>query len=434
MRILLIDQLAAFLDFALRCEAQGHEVRVFMPPEDGKQHPVGRGLIHKLDDFHASMKWADLILTSDNIKYMRELESYRRRGFPLWAPNLAVSLWEGDRMAGQRILETHGITTLPTVVFRDFDSAIAHQMANKSVRYVSKPIGDGQKDMSYVSKGWKDMVFMLEHWKRNVKKREPFIFQEFTPGVEFAVGGWVGRNGFLSHFCENFEFKKLMPGEIGVNTGEMGTVVRYVTCEESKLAQEVLLPLEAELLREGFTGYIDVAVIIDAKGCPCPLEFTSRLGWPIFQIQQVLHPDVARWMKDALDGKDTFTPYKDVALGVRMSIPDFPYGKRPRDEMSGFPVWGINEQNRYNIHPDDMKLGEAHADGGRKQIMVSAGQTVLVASGCGPTVSKAKDSCYDVISQLEFPNSPIYRNDIGAKLERQLPLLQKHGYATAWKW
>jgi len=435
MKILLIDAQACFLDFAMRCEAAGHEVRVFMGPDkDGSAYPVGNGLVTKVADWRPSMKWADLILTSDNIKYTRELDGYRQRGAPLWGPNCECTEWELERGTGQRVLEAHGIPCLPSTVFSTYDEAIAFQLKNKGTRYVSKPTGDADKALSYVSKSFKDMLFMLEYWKRTQKKKVPFLFQEFTPGIEMAVGGWVGRDGFLSQFLENFEFKKLMPGEIGVNTGEMGTAMRYVTAEESKLAQQVLLPLESELIRNGYTGYIDVSVIIDKKGNPWPLEFTSRPGWPLFQIQQALHPDPACWMKDALEGRDTFAPYSDVALGVVVAIPDFPYSRKTRKECCGFPVWGITDKNRYNIHPAEMMLGEAHGEKGLEPMMVSAGDYLLVVTGTAQGVCGAKEKAYKTLKELEVPNSPIYRNDIGCRLEEQLPELQAMGYATAWSW
>lgn len=435
MKILLIDATASFLDFALRCEAQGHEVRVFMGPDkDGSQFPVGDGLITKVGDFHPSMKWADLILCSDNCKYLRELESYRRRGYPLFAPNECITAWELERGTGQRVLEDAGIDCLPSTIFSSYDDAAAFQLKNKRVRYVSKPTGDADKALSYVSKSFKDMLFMLDYWKATQKKKVPFLFQEFTPGIEMAVGGWMGAHGFCSYFLENFEFKKLMPGEIGVNTGEMGTAMKYCTVSESKLAQEMLLPLEARLLKEGYTGYIDVAVIIDAKGQPWPLEFTSRHGWPLFQIQQVLHPDVAGWMKNSLDGFDTFAPYTDVALGIVVAMPDFPYSRMTRKSVCGFPVWGINDSNRYNIHPCEMMLGKTMGESGVEPMMVSAGDYLMVVTGTGSGVEEAKEKAYKTLKQLEIPNSPIYRNDIGCRLEGQLPLLQKQGYATAWSW
>lgn len=439
MKILCIDATASFLDFALRCEAAGHEVRVFMgPSKDGSRFPVGDGLLTKVRDWQSSMKWADLILTSDNVKYLKEMEGYRALGYPIFGPNIEGTNWELERGTGQDVFEAHGIQCLPSTVFKTYDEAIAFLNNNPDKRYVSKPTGDADKALSYVSKSSQDMMFMLEHWKRKLTKKVPFLFQEFTPGIEMAVGGWMGRDGFLSHFLENFEFKKLMPGEIGVNTGEMGTAMRYVTTDESLLARTVLLPLEAALIRMGYTGYIDVAVIIDKKGTPWPLEFTSRPGWPLFQIQQSLHPDPCQWMLDSLQGVDTFKPFDDIAVGVVVAMPDFPYTQLTRKEVTGFPVWGISTKNRFNIHPCEMMLGEGPVlENGKiktKPLLVTAGDYVLVVTGTAPTVCEAKDEAYKTLKQLEIPNSPIYRNDIGCRLEKQLPELQALGYATAWEW
>lgn len=423
----------------MRCEAQGHEVRVFMgPSKDGSRYPIGDGLLTKVADWQGSMKWADLILTSDNVKYTRELEGYRRAGYPIFGPNMEGTNWELERGTGQDVFEDHGIGCLPSTIFKTYDEAIAFLNKNPEKRYVSKPTGDADKALSYVSKSSQDMMFMLEHWKRKLTKKVPFLFQEFTPGIEMAVGGWMGRNGFLSHFLENFEFKKLMPGEVGVNTGEMGTAMRYVTAEESLLARTVLLPLEAALIRIGYTGYIDVAVIIDKKGNPWPLEFTSRPGWPLFQIQQALHPDPCQWMLDSLNGRDTFKPFDDIAIGVVVAMPDFPYSHMTRKDVTGFPVWGISTKNRFNVHPCEMMLGEAPClENGKiktKPMLVTAGDYVLVVTGTAPTVSEAKDEAYATLGQLEIPNSPIYRIDIGCRLEKQIPELQSLGYATSWEW
>lgn len=423
----------------MRCEALGHEVRVFMGPcKDGSRYPVGDGLLAKVPEWQGSMRWADLIITSDNVKYLKEMESYRRAGYPIFGPNMEVTDWELERGTGQDIFEDHGIKCLPSTIFKTYDEAIAFLNNSPDCRYVSKPTGDADKALSYVSKSSQDMMFMLNYWKKKTTKKVPFLFQEFTPGIEMAVGGWVGRDGFLSHFLENFEFKKLMNDEVGVNTGEMGTAMKYVTAEESLLARTVLLPLEAALIRSGYTGYIDVAVIIDKKGNPWPLEFTSRPGWPLFQIQQALHPDPCQWMLDALNGKDTFKPFDDIAIGVVVTMPDFPYSHMTRKEVTGFPVWGITTKNRFNVHPCEMMLGEAPVlENGKirtKQMMVTAGDYVLVVTGTEPTISEAKDSAYDVLRQLEIPNSPIYRTDIGCRLEKQIPELQSLGYATSWEW
>lgn len=438
MKILLIDASSFFLDFAMRCEAEGHEVRIFLGKlKDGSHSPVGKGLLNVIRDWREHMKWADLILTSDNLKYIKELEVWRTRGFPLYGPNVEGVSWELDRGTGQRIFEDHGIPTIPSIVFSNYEDGIAHLQKDTSKRYVCKPVGDATKDMSYVAKDCRDLAFMLEHWKKTVKKA-PYLFQEFIPGIEMAVGGWMGRDGFLSYFLENFEFKKLMPGDYGCNTGEMGTVMKYVKAECSLLAQKVLLPLEAALIRMGYTGYIDVAVIIDEKGEPRPLELTSRMGWPLFQIQQSLHSDPVEWMKASLDGVDTFEPYGDVAVGIVVAIPDFPYSKAPASSATGFPVWGITEKNRYNFHPAEMQLGTApelvNGKLTQKPMLVSCGNYVFIVSGNGPGVNTASQCAYKNLDDFIVPNSPIVRNDIGQRLQKQLPKLQALGYATQWEW
>ena len=399
--------------------------------------PIGDGLITKVENWTSWMKWADLIVTSDNSKYTGQLESWRKEGYPIFGANVCCTAWELERGTGQDVLMKHGIDCIPSTIFNNYDEAIEYLKQNPK-RYVSKPTGDADKALSYVAKDARDMMFMLEHWKRTQKKKVPFLFQEFVPGIEMAVGGWVGRNGFSKYFLENFEFKKLMPGEIGVNTGEMGTAMKYCTAEESLLAQKVLLPLEAELIREGYTGYIDVAVIIDKKGNPWPLEFTSRPGWPLFQIQQILHDDVAGWMLDLINGQDTFEPLQEVAVGIVTAIPDFPYNKLPREVCSGFPIWDVSSSDRFFFHPSEVKLGKAPElqDGvfTTEPCMVTAGAYVFTMSGFGSTVSKARETAYARHKKVVLPNSPIFRNDIGCRLEKQLPELHKLGYATSWDW
>jgi hypothetical protein len=90
-----------------------------------------------------------------------------------------------------------------------------------------------------------------------------------------AVSGWFGPAGWTVGWEENWEFKKLlMNGDLGVTTGEQGTVLRFV--KKSKLADEVLLPLTPQLKKMGYCGNVDVNCIIDDHGCPWSLEFTMR--------------------------------------------------------------------------------------------------------------------------------------------------------------
>src|ERR1700744_6504122 len=111
MRILLIDSSGFFVDFAMRAEAQGHSVRLFMSPDEKTfdRLSIGDGLVNKVPTWQGSMNWADLILISDNCRYMREIEGYRNRGYPIFSANLEGTSWEFDRLKGQEVLERCGI-------------------------------------------------------------------------------------------------------------------------------------------------------------------------------------------------------------------------------------------------------------------------------------------------------------------------------------
>lgn len=437
MKVLLIDVYGCYLDFALRCMACGHEVRWFQgPTKEGVRSKIGDGMVGRVAHWESSMAWADIILLADNVKYIRALEGYRNRGYPIWGPNLEVSSWELDRAKGQEIFANAGICTMPATPFTSLAKAKEFVLANPK-RWVSKPNADDNKALSYVSKSPADMVFMLDYWKKHSTLKGEFILQEFTPGIEVAVGGWFGREGFSRWFLENFEHKKLMNGDVGVNTGEMGTVMKYT--QDSILAEELLLPLEGELYRQGFTGFIDVAVIVSERGQPLPLEFTTRPGWPLFQIQSSLHKgDPVEWMKEAISGQDTLEVYEEIATGIVMAIPDFPYSRLTKKETSGYPIYGWEDVRPRNFHPAEVMCGEIPVNDGKgvkyEEGYVTAGDYVCVVSGNDITVCGANKAAYRNLAKVSIPNSPMWRTDIGDRLEDALPKLQKHGYCLDWKW
>lgn len=424
------------LDFALRCMNAGHEVKWFIAPDkNGKRIPVGDGMVPKINDWTKWMKWSQLTVTSDNTRYMSMLEPYRKYGYPIFGCNVAGAEMELDREVGQKIIKKAGIEILPYKTFYDYDTAIAH-VKKTNGRFVSKPSGDADKALSFVAKDAKGMVAQLQRWKKMGKLKQPFILQEFCKGVEMAVGGWFGPKGFASPINENYEHKKLMPGNLSVNTGETGTVMRYV--KKSKLADKVLFPISDYLMEIGYTGYIDVAVIISEEtGTPYCMEFTSRPGWPHNQIVSALHAgDPAEWMVDLLDGYDTLEVSQEIATGVVMFHGDFPFNVRKREDSSGFPVYCDMENT--NIHPSEMMMGIAPQEVNGKIVdmptPVTAGTYILVATGVGDSVSSSARNAFKLLKEIETPNSPGYRNDIGQRLKNELPVMQKFGYSMGLKY
>ena len=438
MKILIVDNFGeSALDWALRCIDAGHRVKWHIAPNPRSEH-IGRGLVERVNDWREHMTWADLVFLPDNTKYLRELDLWRERGVNILGPNTAGAAWELDRDEGMRVLEKAGIETPPSREFSDYDEAIRY-VKREGRRFVSKPSGvEGDKSLSYCSRDAADLVYMLERWKRAGKLKGSFILQEFISGVEFAVGGWFGPGGFIEGWEENWEHKPLMDHDVGPNTGEQGTVQRFV--KRSKLAKMLLKPLEDQLEQIGYLGCVDVSAIVDAKGQPWPLEFTMRPGWPAFNIQQALcSGDPAEWMVDLLEGRDPRIFRLDqIAVGVVLSLPDYPYDKRPIEEVVGVPLYGLSDRNMEHVHPCMMQAGKAPCQVNGKVVttplLCSAGTYVLVATGTGDTVQAAQKAAYRVVKSLRMPGSPMYRSDIGSRLKKALPALQKHGFAEGMVW
>ena len=425
MKILIIDHTALNLHFAIEAQRQGHEVRLFAPAVlKGQPNMAGKGLVKRMREWEPSMAWADLVVASDNSHGMWKLDQYRAKGYPIFGPTRETASWELDRAKGQEILQQAGITTAESYRFSSFKKAAAFAQETGK-RYVAKPNGDVDKALSYVPKGDRDLAFMLDYWQRTHKGTPDFVLQEFIPGCEFAVGGFFGPRGWVGPWLENFEHKKLMSGDSGPNTGEMGTVMRYVG--DSRLADEMLRPLEGALHRAGYTGYIDVAVIIDERGRPWPLEFTCRFGYPLWAIQQILHPDKAEWMHALVKGEDRFKPYYDVAVGVVVALPDFPYHGRPTEESMGFPIFGV-EKHEGKVALDGVMMGEVLGE----PMIVTANTTPITVLDRASTVAAAVEGAYRRLKTINIPNSPMHRDDIGRKVKDKLKTLKGFGYAKEW--
>lgn len=436
MRILWIDSDMGCggLDPLMRMKADGHDVRWFgRKPLDWRAQPIGKGLVDVVTHWEDHVRWADLIIQGDNTYYVTQLDHWRARGYPIVGASAAAAQWELDRTYGQQVFRKAGIKTAPYKEFMQYDPALAY-VKKEMRRFVSKPLGDEEdKSLSYCAKDAADMVYMLERWKKARRHKAGFILQEFVAGTEMAVGAFFGPGGFGA-VCENWEFKKLFPGDRGPATGEQGTVLRFV--KKSHLADLVLYPLEDALHAIGYVGYVDVNCIIDDAGDPWPLEFTMRFGWPTFPIQQaLLQGDHAEWLYELARGR-TIDPWEldTIAVGVVMALPDFPYSKITRKDVTGIPVHGLTPRIMRDVHPSEMMMGEAPVEVDGKivtsPILCSAGDYLLTVTGTGDTIRKARGHAYAVLDKISVPASPFYRNDIGQRLKKQLPEIQAQGYAA----
>jgi phosphoribosylamine---glycine ligase len=440
MRILCVDRDAGNgqLSFIMRALDASHEVKwAFSKPTDWNAQPIGKGIADIVHDWRGWMRWADLVVLGDNTRYLAEIDVWRRdRGTRVIGATVESSRWELDRTFGQQVFKKAGIPVPPFREFSNYDEAIRY-VEKEGRCFVSKPCGDEEnKALSYVPDSPADLIYMLQRWKRAQKHKDSFILQEKVKGTEFAVGGWFGPAGFNAGWHENFEHKSLFVGNLGPNTGEMGTALRITA--KSKLADKVLKPIANALEKTGHTGYVDVNCIVDEDGEPWPLEFTMRFGYPTWPIQQhLVVGDPVEWLFDLAEGRDAKPFAHNVtAIGVIMAMGDFPHSHMTKKDVVGIPLYGARAGVLDRVSFCEVMRGTApHQVGGaiiNKPCFVTAGDYVLVAVGTDATVQGARDRAYRTLGRLKPPSSPFWRTDIGQRLRHALPVLQEQGFALGW--
>ena len=435
MKVLIVnmDCVGEGLSLALRAAKAGHDVRLWLAPENNPDTGEGFGQIARVDNWLASARWADLIVPTGNHDFGPKFDFLRSRGMRIFGPSVKSARIEIKRALGMELFKACGID-VPD--YKQFDSlADAEEHVEKNpARYVFKTLGDEEdKSLSYVGKTPADMIARLQRWQDlKMNPKGPVMLQEFVAGIEVGVSRWMGTQGFIGPYNENFEFKKLLSGNCGPNCGEAGTVMKY--CEASRIGEEVLAPLEEALVDLKHLGDVDVNCIIDEEGKPWPLEFTTRLGWPAFNLQLASHKgDPVQWMYDACEGKDTLQTHTSIVCGIVVAQPDYPYSNATKAELVDIPIYGVTSQNQAYLYPQSVKMTRLpDMDGDKvveRKIWATTGDYVLVAVGSGKTVRRAATRAYDTIKELHIPDM-MYRDDIGEKLEEEIPRLQAHGYAA----
>jgi phosphoribosylamine--glycine ligase len=431
-----MDSVGEGLALGVRAAKAGHDVKIWYSKDN---HPTtGDGFkgVERVKNWLTHAKWSNLIVPTGNHEFMPKFDQLRREGIRVYGPSVKSAALEIDRARGMKFFEAAGIAIPTSQQFATLKEAEAH-VRKTGARFVFKTLGDEEdKSLSYVGKSAADLIARLERWQKlQMNPQGPVMLQEVIDGIEIGVSRWLGAQGWVGPPNENFEFKKLLSGNCGPNCGEAGTVMKY-TGGESKLFQEVLAPLEEKLVALGHLGDIDVNCIVDDEGRAWPLEFTTRLGWPAANIMWATHQgDPVEWMWDACEGKDTLKVSTRHACGIVIAQPDYPYSTLTKAEVEGIPIAGVTRENLQYLAPQAVKIAPQPVMVGKavetRDCWTTTGDYLCVVTGTGKSVTRATTRAYDTLQELHVPNM-IYRDDIGEKLEEEIPKLQAHGIATDW--
>lgn len=405
-------------DLAWQVKKEGHEVKYSI--RDKGEKDVCDGFVEKCEDWETETDWADCIVF-DDIGFGEDAEKLRKQGKLVIGGSTYTDKMEDDREFGQAEMKSCGINIIPRWNFTDFDAAIGFIKENPD-RYVIKPSGKAQNEKELLFVGQeedgKDILEMLERYKKNWgKKIKEFQMQKFVSGVEVAVGAFFNGGDFVGPINVNFEHKKMFPGDIGPNTGEMGTSMYWSS--HSPIFNATLLKMKDKLAQSGYVGYIDINCIVNSRGI-YPLESTSRFGFPTISIQ--MEGVLSEWgiflYGIAKKEKPELRTKRGFQVGIVVAVPPFPFHDPDSFRKYSEDATIIFKKPIYDgIHVADVKLVE-----GDWRLAGQSGYA-LVVTGSGTTMSEAQYQAYNRIKNVIIPNM-FYRIDIGNKWPESSDKLQ----------
>jgi len=421
LKFLFVSYEGLIGDLAWQVKKEGSEVKYYI--RDKPEKDVCDGFVDKCDDWKEFKDWADVIVF-DDVGFGQITEDLRKEGkLVIGGSNYTDSL-ENEREFGQDELSKAGVNTLPHWDFIGFDDAIEFVKKNPE-RYVIKPSGMAQNEKELVFIGQEedgnDVVNVLEHYKKSWSKKMSLQLQKFVQGVEVAIGAFFNGKDFAQPIFINFEHKKMFPGGLGPNTGEMGTSSFW--CPPNKLFNETLLKIKDVLAASGYVGYVDLNCIVNSRGI-FPLEFTTRFGYPTISLQiEGITSEWSTFLKELAAGqaKEVKTK-KGFQVCVVVAVPPFPF-----TDPAAFKKYSedatilFKKPNLDGVHLGDVKFVE---DDWRL-----AGQSgyALIVTGSGVTMDDARKQAYSRVKNVMIPNM-FYRTDIGERWNLDSDMLYTWGY------
>ncbi|MFZ0491773.1 MAG: phosphoribosylamine--glycine ligase [Acidimicrobiia bacterium] len=326
-------------------------------------------------------------------------------GVPVFGPTKSAARLETSKRFAKEIMIEAGVPTGSAASFTDADRAIGH-LETIAGPYVVKADGLAAGKGVLVTddiadaRGWVDTCF----GGRFGTAGSTVVIEEYLAGDEISVFGLAGRGGVIG-LRPARDYKRLLDGDAGPNTGGMGSFSPVDGFDDDWVAQivaTVIRPVLDTLAAHGspYVGFIYAGLVLTVDG-PKVLEFNCRLGDPEAQaILALLDSDLLDLVAASLDGSRPTACWSErAAVNVVMAADGYPDAPRTGDVINGLDT---DAANTLIFHAGTA----AHHDR-----VVTAGGRILSVVGLGPDVATARARAYDRVEAIDF-NGRYYRKDI----------------------
>ena len=362
----------------------------------------------------AQEKKADLtVVGPDNPLALGLVDLFQAHGLRIWGVNQKAAQFESSKVFSQQFMEKYGI---PTAAAGTFDDARAAKQFCASlgglcvVKADGLALGKGVLMCSNQAEA-EQAVDEIMIGKAFGAAGARVVVQEYLEGIEVSLHALCDGTA-AKLFPTSQDHKRALDGDLGLNTGGMGTYSPTPFLSEAELAETgrtILEPFMRGCVAEGidFRGLLYPGVMLTKAG-PKVLEFNARFGDPETQIYLPrLENELVELLDASVSGTLSAHDLKwkpGAAVCVVMAS-----GGYPGSYAKGKVISGIAEANALA----NTKVFHAGTALAGNDLVTNGGRVLGVTAWAGD-LRAAQAAAYAAVEQIHFDGAH-FRCDIAAK-------------------
>jgi phosphoribosylamine---glycine ligase len=364
----------------------------------------------------AQEKSADFtVVGPDNPLARGVVDLFQKNGLRIWGVNQRAAQFESSKVFSQNFMERHGIPSAAAGTFDDAGSAkkFAASLGKCVVKADGLALGKGVLICANQSESERavDAIMVSKAFGAAGSR---VVIQEFLEGIEVSLHALCdGKVAKL--FPTSQDHKRALDGDLGLNTGGMGTFSPTPFLSDAQLrdvAQKILDPFMRGCAEEGidYRGILYPGIMLTKDG-PKVLEFNARFGDPETQVYLTrLENDLVELLDASASGglgkhELEWNPKSSVCVVMAS-------GGYPGDYLKKKPIHGLDAANAL----PDTKVFHAGTTKDGDQIVTNGGR-VLGVTALGRDLKSAQTAAYAAVGKIHFEGAH-FRRDIAAKALR----------------
>ena len=333
-------------------------------------------------------------------------------GIPVFGPSQAAAQIEASKGFALNLMQDAGVPCPEFHIFSNQTNALDHLKSHPGPVVVKADGLAAGKGVLLCQDSEEGALAIRECMSDRAfgEAGDTVVLEEYLTGPEISVFAFCdGEN--LSPLVAACDYKRLEDGNIGPNTGGMGSFAQP-DFWDSKLAAQVestiMQPVLQAMTNRGtpYKGVLYAGLMLTESG-PKVLEFNCRLGDPETQVViPLLASDPLELMMACAQGNlsktDVLWDNKSYVGVVMVS------GGYPGEFQTGFEISGLDEDG-----PEHTMVFQAGTKLGPGGTSLTAGGRVLTVVGGGDNIESAKERAYSRLERISFQGAQ-WRRDISS--------------------